>query len=164
MPENIPGPGQNYPSSAPTNFAFKRVTVFLCYFWALTCLLMLYTKPPNARIKGTMLCRGRIWCPQPKNLIGRRLFMMDNFPSQRGRENRFLRRKSLKKRTGNCLRNTGIFFISPKVYSFPFGFREIAFDWATTPTNTRENSIFPLVTIDFFCARGVFRTYLINGL
>ena len=132
MPENIPGPGQNYPSSAPTNFAFKRVTVFLCYFWALTCLLMLYTKPPNARIKGTMLCRGRIWCPQPKNLIGRRLFMMDNFPSQRGREN-FLYRNQ---RTENCLRNTGIFFILPQVYRFFFGFHEIAFVWTTTPPPT----------------------------
>ena len=67
--------------------------------------------------------------------------MMDNFPSlDEGakifyigtHENHFLRRKSLKKRTGNCLRNAGIFFILHQVYGFFVGFHEIAFVWTTT--------------------------------
>ena len=75
--------------------------------------------------------------------------MMENFPSLNEaaeilytgtRENRFLRRKSLKNRTGNCSRNAGIFFILPHVYSFFFGFHEIAFVWTTTH---KKSPIFP---------------------
>ena len=80
-------------------------------------------------------------------LIGGMLFTMDNFPSLNEaakifytgtHENRFLRRKILKKRTENCLRNTGFFFILPLIYRFSCGFHEILLVWTTTPTPTHK--------------------------